>query len=238
MTQSQRCEKHLDANDEVLVTGGDRPLADRHLHRVNLRDGPALLQNGQQHALPEGEEDDRLDHEELEHGAVRAEQLPRGEVKEEQGIQRQTDGDVVDDGDVQVTAGNIEVSIFVFSVGLQDNGDDGHERFDHTELESGLLTEAQEADGVGLPSQTAGTVHTAGLDGFPSDLCHDGALSSQVFIAQTQEVVNYKRFIAVPDGVKVDIVLVVGEEEEAEPRVEGVDRNDEEDPYDVTLLPR
>lgn len=44
--------------------------------------------------------------------------------------------------------------------------------------------------------------------------------------------------IAVPDGVKVHVVLVVGEEEEAEPRVEGVDRNDEEDPYDVALLPR
>lgn len=29
---------------------------------------------------------------------------------------------------------------------------------------------------------------------FPSDLCHDGALSSQVLIAQAQEVVNYKRY--------------------------------------------
>ncbi len=41
--------------------------------------------------LPEGEEDDRLDHQELEHGAVRAEQLPGGEVEEEEGVQRQTD---------------------------------------------------------------------------------------------------------------------------------------------------
>lgn len=62
--------------------------------------------NTSRRTLPEGEEDDRLDHEELEHGAVRAEQLPGGEVEEEQGIQRQADGDVVDDGDVQVTAGN------------------------------------------------------------------------------------------------------------------------------------
>lgn len=30
------------------------------------------------------------------------------------------------------------------------------------------------------------------LNGFPSDLGHDGALSSQVFIAQTEEVVNHK----------------------------------------------
>lgn len=62
--------------------------------------------NRARHTLPEGEEDDGLDHEEFEHGAVRAEQLPRGEVKEEQGVQWQADGDVVDDGDVQVTAGN------------------------------------------------------------------------------------------------------------------------------------
>lgn len=45
-------------------------------------------------------------------------------------------------------------------------------------------------------------------------------------------------FVAVPDGVKVNVVLVVGEEEEAEPRVKGINGNDEEDPYDVALLPR
>lgn len=44
--------------------------------------------------------------------------------------------------------------------------------------------------------------------------------------------------VTVPDGVKVHVVLVVGEEQEAEPRVEGVDGNDEEDPDDVALLPR
>lgn len=59
----------------------------------------------------------------------------------------------------------LEVPVFVFAVGLQDNSDGGHERFDHTELQSGLLTEPQEADGVGLSSETAGTVHTAGPDG-------------------------------------------------------------------------
>lgn len=59
----------------------------------------------------------------------------------------------------------LEVSVLVFAVGLQDDGDDGHEWFDHTELQGGLLTEAQEADGVGLSPQAAGTVHTAGPDG-------------------------------------------------------------------------
>lgn len=114
---------------------------------------------------------------------------------------------------------SLEVSVPVFSVGLQHHGDDGHERLHHAELQRGLLAEAQEADGVGLPPQAAGAVHAAGpehtaaavssvqvvwllwddgegqdlLDGFASDLGHDGALSSQVFIAQAEEVVDHKR---------------------------------------------
>lgn len=61
----------------------------------------------------------------------------------------------------------LEVSVFVFSIGLQDDGDGSHERFDHTELQRGLFTEPQEADGVGFSPQTAGTIHTAGPDGTP-----------------------------------------------------------------------
>lgn len=45
-------------------------------------------------------------------------------------------------------------------------------------------------------------------------------------------------FITVPDGVKVDIVLVVADEEEAEPGVKGVDGHDEEDADDVALFIR
>lgn len=56
--------------------------------------------------LPEGEEDDGLDGEELESGSVGAQQLSGGGVEEEEGVERQADRDVVDDGDVQVTAGN------------------------------------------------------------------------------------------------------------------------------------
>lgn len=52
--------------------------------------------------LPEGEKDDWLDHEELEHRIVRNQQLTCGEVEEEECVERQTDGDVVDYCDVQV----------------------------------------------------------------------------------------------------------------------------------------
>lgn len=54
--------------------------------------------------LPEGQEDDGLDRTELPDGFIRAEQFPSGEVEQEQGVQCQTDRDVVDDGDVKVTA--------------------------------------------------------------------------------------------------------------------------------------
>lgn len=43
-------------------------------------------------------------------------------------------------------------------------------------------------------------------------------------------------FIAVPHRVKVDVVLVAPEEQEAEPGVEGIDGHNEEQADDVTLL--
>ena len=51
-----------------------------------------------------------------------------------------------------------------------------------------------------------------------------------------EEVVNDKTLIAVSDGIEVNIVVVVAEEEEGEPGLEGVDWNDEQDPHDPPLL--
>lgn len=53
--------------------------------------------------LPEGEKDDWFDHEELEYWVVRDKQFTRSKVEEEESVERQTDGDVVDNGDIQVT---------------------------------------------------------------------------------------------------------------------------------------
>lgn len=52
--------------------------------------------------LPEGEEDDRLDDAELEHWVVCTEEFMCSEVEEKESVESQADGDVVDDGDVQV----------------------------------------------------------------------------------------------------------------------------------------
>lgn len=43
-------------------------------------------------------------------------------------------------------------------------------------------------------------------------------------------------FVAVADGIEVDVVLLVTDEEEAEPGVEGVHWHDEQDADDVALL--
>ena len=45
-------------------------------------------------------------------------------------------------------------------------------------------------------------------------------------------------FVAVPDGVAVDVEVLVVEEEEAQPRLERVDRHDEQDAHDPPLLGR
>jgi len=52
--------------------------------------------------LPEGKENDRFDCTELPHWFIRAQEVSCGKVEQEEGIQGQTDGDVVDNGDIQV----------------------------------------------------------------------------------------------------------------------------------------
>ena len=54
--------------------------------------------------MPEGKEDDRFDGEELQHRFVGPEQVTRGEEEEEEGVEGQADGEVVDDADVQVSS--------------------------------------------------------------------------------------------------------------------------------------
>lgn len=54
--------------------------------------------------LPEGQEDDRLDGEEFEHRLVRPEQVTGCKEEEEESVESQADGEVVDDGDVKVSS--------------------------------------------------------------------------------------------------------------------------------------
>jgi hypothetical protein len=59
--------------------------------------------------LPEGQENDGLDGAELEDRVEGSEKITRSVVKEEQAVQSQTDGNVVDHCDVDVTLGQAEI---------------------------------------------------------------------------------------------------------------------------------
>lgn len=59
--------------------------------------------------MPEGQENDGLDGAKLEDRIKGGEKITRSIVKEEQAIQSQTDGNVVDHCDVDVTLGQAEI---------------------------------------------------------------------------------------------------------------------------------
>lgn len=54
--------------------------------------------------MPEREEDDTLNGEELEYRVVRLEYMLSSEVEEEESVEGERDGHVVDDGYVQISA--------------------------------------------------------------------------------------------------------------------------------------
>lgn len=54
--------------------------------------------------LPEGEEDDGFDGQELEHRFKGPQEVTGGRVEEEQSVESQTHRDVVDDGNVEVAS--------------------------------------------------------------------------------------------------------------------------------------
>lgn len=74
-----------------------------------------------------------------------------------------------------------------------------------------------------MQSMTAGEQSRPSKKNFIKQIITSGAL---VFVT----------FIAVSNGVKVHIVLVVTDEEQAEPRIKGINWHDEQDADDVALL--
>lgn len=80
--------------------------------------------------LPEGEEDDCLDGDELEDRLKRAQQVHGGKVEEEEGVKCQADREVVDDGDVEVatldTAGR-ERELLPWAAGSEASATGGKE---------------------------------------------------------------------------------------------------------------
>ena len=118
---------------------------------------------------------------------------------------------------------------------LQQNNYKCHDALGDAELQCSLFAESQEADVVSLtPAQwPCGPVT---LDGLPPDLRHDVALAPEILVAETQEVVDDERLVTVADRIEVDVEVVMAEEQEADPGLERVHGNNEEDPDNPPLL--
>ena len=89
-----------------------------------------------------------------------------------------------------------------------------------------------------MARQAARAVEVAGFDWSAPDLKQDVALAPEILVTETQEIVDNKGLVAVSHCVKVDIVVVVAEEKQGEPRGEGVYGDDEEDSDNPPLLRR
>ena len=185
--------------------------------------------------MPVRQEDDGLDCAELKYWLVRPQQVFCGEVEEEEGVECNGDTDVVDNHGVDIAVGWGPVAVMVEARDLEHDHNECHDALDDAELECSLFAEPQEANVVRLaPAQRPrGPV---AFDGLPPDLGHDVALAPEILVAETQEVVDNKRLVTVADSVEIDIEVVVTEEQEANPGLECVDGDDEEDPDDPPLL--
>ena len=131
--QSDGSEEHLNADDKVLPAGGHCTSAQigRAFERL---DHARLFQDGEQHALPEGQEDHRLHCEELENGIERLEHALGRKVEEKQAVEGHRDGEVVDERDVEVAVVGPEVTVVVLAERLKDHCQNGREWFDDAEL--------------------------------------------------------------------------------------------------------
>lgn len=74
------------------------------------------------------------------------------------------------------------------------------------------------------------------LDSFSSYLGHDVSFAAQILVTQAEKAVDDERLEAISYRVKVDVVVVIVEEENAEPRIECVDWHNEQDSNYPLLL--
>ena len=84
--------------------------------------------------LPKGEENDGLDGAELQDRIEWPQEVSGGVVEHVEGVQRKTDGDVVDESDVEVSLAAVPVAVFVGALGLQPDRHNRHHGLHHAEL--------------------------------------------------------------------------------------------------------
>jgi hypothetical protein len=99
----------------------------------------------------------------------------------------------------------------IFSPSLKYDDNNAQNRFKEAKLEGPLLAKPEKANVVTLSSQATRAGNVTGPYVFSPDLCHDVPLSTKVFVAQGEEVVDHKGLIAVSNSIEVDIVVIGGE---------------------------
>lgn len=120
--------------------------------------------------LPEGEEDDGLDGQELADRVVRGEHVFRGLVEEEETVESKGDTEVVDHGDIEISTIRAPVTIPILSESFKDKSDDRHEWLHSTELESSLFAEAKKSYRISSTRKTTGPIVPGTADRPSSDL--------------------------------------------------------------------
>ena len=230
-------KEHFNTDQEVLVSRGHCSClgVNTSIIREKRLDKSNLLQNSKDNSLPKGQKDHRFDTDKLQCWVIRSQHLLCSPVEQEQGVQGDGDAEVIDDGDGKVSR-TVPVSVLIQTVRLEDDHDEGHDRLDEAELKCSLLAEPQSPDVVTVARQAARAVEVAGFDWSAPDLKQDVALAPEILVTETQEIVDNKGLVAVSHCVKVDVVVVVAEEKQGEPRGEGVYGDDEEDSDNPPLL--
>lgn len=235
--QRHRRGAHLDADQEVLVAGRHSTGCRGNVARIQYRgDHLRLLEYGQGDALPERKEDDRFNGEELQNRIERLQHLPGGSEEEEQTVECQAHGEIIDDRYVNVAAVGTPVAVVVMPESLQENDDESAKRLYEAELQGCLLAETEEADRVRCSCQATRAVDAGRAHRPPAQLRHYVPFAPEVLVAQGQEAIDHERFITIPDGEEVHVVRVSIEEEQRYPAVTAVYWDDKQDSHDPTLL--
>lgn len=143
--------------------------------------------------LPEREENDGFDGQELADRIVGGEHVLSGLVEENKSIQGKGDTEVVDHGDIKVSTMRTPITITIFTESFKDKCDDRHERFHSTELESSLFAKPKESNRVCFTRKTTCSIVPRTTDRSSSDLRHYVPFSSQILVTKGKEVVDDER---------------------------------------------
>ncbi|GMG16982.1 unnamed protein product [Phytophthora fragariaefolia] len=213
LSTSESGRHHLDAQDEVLPGEG--------LLVGDARD------EVEQAVLPEGEEDDALDGEELEHGVEGLQDVPRGQVEDPEPVERERVRHVVDHDEHELVGERV-----VLAARQHEQRERGEEGLDEHELDGGALAEPQQAAVAPERLQAAAERPRVADVGLALHLEHAHGLAAGEAEHEREEAVDHEGLVAVADRVEVQRLVHAGQRQQRAQRVHG---HHHEDAHDVAL---